>query len=257
MGETPTPVGRMLDTSAMTTQPVRRAPGQVKCLLRAVHPRQALGFAVVIGVLVALMGRPPREIAVSALAVLVAQMIMGLVNDLLDVEQDRRSGAPNKPIADGFLPEGNASFAIAVLLLLVIPLSLQNGGLAGVFLLATLPIGYVHNRWLHPTSLSWAGWAATFALLTYFVTLGAWGNAAGGSDPLPTFVVLAGVLGFFVHFMTSLPDLVTDNLAGVRHLPLRIALRTGAPRLFAVSALSTVGVLALLIYSALTAGIAS
>jgi hypothetical protein len=39
------------------------------------------------------------------------------------------------------------------------------------------------------------------------------------------------VLGVCVHFLTTLPDLVDDNRSGVRNLPLRIALRTGAPRL--------------------------
>src|ERR1700709_2783522 len=86
-----------------------RTPGQIRSLLRAVHPRQALAFAVAVGVLVALTGRPAREIAVSAGAVLVAQLIMGLPNDLLDVDHDRMGGAKNKPIADGVIPAGNAS----------------------------------------------------------------------------------------------------------------------------------------------------
>ena len=143
----------------------------------------------------------------------VAQLIMGLVNDLLDVDADRMGGAKNKPIAEGIIPPGNASFAIAVLLLLVIPLSLQNGTEAGVYLLATLVVGYVHNRWLHRTALSWVGWSATFALLTSSSP-----TAAGAARPTarhrsPAFVVLCAALGFCVHFLTSLPDLVVDNQA--------------------------------------------
>src|SRR5690349_11041466 len=115
----------------MTAEAARRAPGQWRSFGRAVHPRQALAFAVVVGALVALTGRPAREILVSAATVLVAQLAMGLVNDLLDVDRDRMGGASNKPIAEGLIPPGNASFAVAVLLLLVIPLSLQNGTEAG------------------------------------------------------------------------------------------------------------------------------
>ncbi len=235
---------------------VRKAPQQAKPLLRAVHPRQAVAVALVVGALVALMGRAPREVLVSAAAVLVAQLVMGLVNDVSDLESDRLSGAPSKPVAEGELPVENANFFAIVLLLLLIPLSLQNGIAAAIALLATVAVGYVHNRWLHGTVFSFAGWAATFALLAYFVTLGGWGAYAEGSQPLTAFVVLVAVLGVCVHFLTSLPDLVVDNAASVRHLPLRIALRTGAPRLLLLSGIATLGTVVLVIYTALTAGIA-
>jgi 4-hydroxybenzoate polyprenyltransferase len=241
-------------TAQAATRKASKAPGQLRSLLRAVHPRQALAFAVAVGTLVALTGRPLREIALSAATVLVAQLIMGLLNDLLDVDRDRMGGAKNKPIADGLIPPGNASFAIAVLLLLVIPLSLQNGTTAGLFALATLIVGFVHNRWLHTTALSWVGWSATFALLAFFVTYGGWGRDADGTAPLGTFVVLCAVLGLCVHFLTSLPDLVVDNQAGTKHLPLRIALRTGAPRLMVISIVVTVLVLAAIVVTTAQAG---
>ena len=59
-----------------------------------------------------------------------------------------------------------------------------------------------------------------------------------------------------MHFVTSLPDLVEDNKSGTRHLPLRVALKTGAPRLMVVSLVATAVVVALLIYKALSVGIA-
>ena len=136
-----------------------------------------------------------------------------------------------------------------MLLLLAIPLSLQNGIAAGLFLLSTLVVGYVHNRWLKPTPLSWVGWAATFALLACFVTYGGWGQEADGTAPFTSFLLLAAALGVCVHFLTSLPDLVVDNRAPVRHLPLRIALRLGASRLRLVVLVVTVVVLGSLIYT--------
>lgn len=233
---------------------VPRVPGQVRSFGHAVHPRQAVALAVVVGVLVALTGRPAREVVVSAAAVLVAQAIMGLVNDLFDVDRDRMGGAKNKPIADGLIPPGNASFVVAVLLLLVLPLSLQNGTTAGLYLLATLVVGLVHNRWLHATALSFVGWAATFALLTAFITFGGWGPDADGSAPLTWFVVLSALLGVCVHFLTALPDLVVDNQARTRSLPLRVALRTGAPVLMVASILATVIVVAVLVWMTAQAG---
>ncbi len=218
-------------------------------------------MGVAVGALVALTrvdaegnGFPLREILISAATVFVLQLIMGLVNDLADVDRDRMGGAKNKPVADGLIPTGNVSFAVVVLLLLAVPLSLQNGTEAGVYALATLPVGYVHNRWLHPTALSWVGWAATFALLTCFVTYGGWGRDADGSAPLTSFVVLCAVLGVCVHFLTSLPDLVVDNQAGVKHLPLLVALRTGAPRLMVISIVATVVVLIAIIWTTVQAG---
>lgn len=254
----------MLNTSAMSTESAQRTsrrarstPGQLRSFVRAVHPRQAIAIAVVVSTLVAMMGRPLREVLVSGAAVLVVQMTMGLLNDLFDAEVDRRSGAPGKPIAEGVIPRGNASYAIVVLLLLAIPLALQNGTEAGLFLLATLVVGFVHNRWLHKTVLSWVGWSVTFALLTYFVTLSGWGNTADGSEPFTSFVLLCAALGFLVHFLTSLPDLVVDNRAGVRHLPLRIALRTGAPRLLVITVVLTVIVFGAIVWTtALNASIA-
>ncbi len=238
----------------MTTQADTVAPGQLRSLVRAVHPRQAVALAVVVASLVALTGRPGREVLISGAAVLVAQLVMGLVNDLFDVDRDRMGGASGKPIAEGHLPPGNASFAVAVLLLLVVPLSLQNGFAAGLALLATLAVGYVHNRWLHTGALSWVGWAVTFGLLPFFVSYGGWGREAEGSAPLTTFVVLCAALGVCVHFLTTLPDLVVDNQAGVRSLPLRVALRTGAPRLLVLSGVVTVAVVVAIVWTTAQAG---
>jgi hypothetical protein len=47
--------------------------------------------------------------------------------------------------------------------------------------------------------------------------------------------VLAGLLGLGVHVLRALPGLVPDNQDGWRSLPLRIALRTGAPRLLVLA----------------------
>ena len=48
-------------------------------------------------------------------------------------------------------------------------------------------------------------------------------------------VLVAAVLGVGVHVLTSLGGLVEDNRTGRRHLPLRLALRVGAPRLLVLA----------------------
>ncbi|MCW2820028.1 MAG: hypothetical protein JWR42_2815 [Marmoricola sp.] len=229
---------------------------QVVPLLRAAHPRQALAFAVVVGLLCALMGRPVREVALSALVVLLSQLALGLVDDVCDIDVDRRSGATGKPLADGTADRGNATFLVAALAIVLVPLSLQLGTAAGLFLLGTLVVGLVQDRYLPGTPLSFLGWAATFALLTCFLSYGGWAHEAVGSAPVTTFLVLAAALGVLVHFLTTLPDLVEDNEAGVRSLPLRVALRTGAPRLLVVTAVLTVAAVVALAWTALAVGIA-
>ena len=52
-----------------------------------------------------------------------------------------------------------------------------------------------------------------------------------------------------------LPDLVDDNTDGLRHLPLRLALRTGAPRLMVVTIVTTVFLVASIVVAGLTVGL--
>lgn len=232
------------------------ARGQVGALLRATHPRQALAFAVVVGALCALMGRPVREVALSALVVLLSQLALGLVDDVVDIDVDRRSGARGKPLAEDRAARGNATFLVAAIVIVLVPLSLQLGTAAGLFLLGTLVVGFVQDRYLQGTPASPLGWAATFALLVCFLAYGGWAKESVGTAPVTTFLVLAAVLGVLVHFLTTLPDLVEDNEAGVRSLPLRVALRTGAPRLLVVTGVLTVATVAALVWTALAVGIA-
>jgi 4-hydroxybenzoate polyprenyltransferase len=67
--------------------------------------------------------------------------------------------------------------------------------------------------------------------------------------------VLAALLGIGIHFLNVLPDLVEDNETGVRHLPLRIALRIGAPKLLWISTTYTALVAAGMLVAALTVGL--
>lgn len=217
---------------------------QWRMLLRAAHPVQAVSLAVAIGALAAYSDRPARESLIAGTAVLLVQLLTGLLNDVCDAPLDRRGRVPGKPIASGDLPRGNATYLIVVLLLLAIPVSLQNGTPAGLALLATLPVAYVHDRILHRTPFSFVGWAATFALFCVFLAYGGWGGGRHGDTPTWQFAAISAALGVCVHFATTLPDLVRDNRSGVRNLPLRIALRTGAPRLLMITIAVSVLVLA-------------
>jgi 4-hydroxybenzoate polyprenyltransferase len=67
--------------------------------------------------------------------------------------------------------------------------------------------------------------------------------------------VLAALLGIGIHFLNVLPDLVEDRETGVTHLPLRIALKIGAPKLLWISTIWTALVGAGIVIAALTVGL--
>lgn len=232
-----------------------RTNSQWRLLARGTHPVQALVLAVVIGAFALYSDRTFGQSLVAAAAVLLVQLAAGLLNDLFDAPLDKRAKAPGKPFATGLVPRGNVTFAIAVVVLLSIPVSLQNGTLAGLALLATLPVAYVHNRILHRTVASFVGWMATFALFPVFLAYGGWGGGRHGDDPAWQFIVVCAFVGLCVHFLTTLPDLTVDHAAGVHNLPLAVALKIGAPRLLILSCVVTVVVGVLFIIVGLNPGL--
>lgn len=229
--------------------------GRVLDLVRSAHPKQAVFLAAVVGVLAAIDGRAEREYLVAAAAVLSVQLSLGLSNDLCDQHHDYRAQTTGKPIASGTLPATRASYWMYVLILLAVPLSMYSGTAAGVALVATLPIGWVHNRWLHRTAFSWLGWTLTFGLVPAFLAYGGWGRGVHGDPPTWAVTGAAAAVGFCLHFVTSLGDLVDDNKSGARTLPLRLALRIGAPRLLVLTILLTAAAVAGLAVATLTIGL--
>ncbi|MFC4787179.1 hypothetical protein ACT8ZV_22070 [Nocardioides sp. MAHUQ-72] len=240
---------------ARSTRPMRRAPRQHSLartwpvlLLRAAHPRQALLTAAGLAAAAAIAGRPAREIGLVLVTVLVGQAILGWHNDLVDRARDRRHDPVGKPVGGGLLDPGTVWFALVCAVLLVVPLSIQNGVTAGSAYLISLVLGLLGNVVLRRGLLSWLPWAAAYALYPAFLSYGGWGGDATGAPPEISVTVLAALLGVGVHVARALPGLVADHEDGWRSLPLRIALKTGATKLLVISlawiALTVAGLLA-------------
>ncbi|WP_310962269.1 UbiA family prenyltransferase [Nocardioides terrisoli] len=244
-----------MSTVAATVSGPSRTHAQWRLLLGAAHPRQAVVLALAIGVLAFYSDRGWVQSLVAAAAVLVVQLAAGLLNDLFDAPLDRHGEVADKPVASGAVPRGNVTFTIAVLVLIAIPLSLQNGTLAGAALLATLVVAFVHDRILHRTPFSFVGWMLTFALYPVFLAYGGWAGGRHGDDPTWQFILVSAFVGLCVHFATTLPDLVGDNRSGVRNLPLVIALRVGAPRLLVATVVVSALVLAAFIVIGIDPGL--
>lgn len=233
----------------------RKQRGQILSLILSSHPLTAVSMTVALTAAAALSGRPADECLLVAATVLCGQLTVGWLNDVVDRDRDREVGRGDKPIALGWIDAGNVAFAIAVAVLLVIPLSIANGTYAGIAHLGAVASAWLYNFWFKRTVLSWLPYAVSFALLPAFLSYGGLGGGMHGAPPTVAVTVLAGLLGIGVHFLTVLPDLVEDNETGVRHLPLRIALRVGAPRLLWISVTYTALVIAGIVIAALTVGL--
>ena len=224
-------------------------------LVRAAHPLHAVATAMVLGGAALVSGRAPRETGLVAATVLVGQAVVGWHNDLVDRSRDAAHERPGKPLASGSLDPGSVWFALACGVLLVVPLALGSGITAGCSYLLAVAAALLGNVVLRRTAYSWLAWAASFGLLPAFLSYGGWGGQSDGDPPTVVLTVLAALLGVAVHFLLALPDLVDDNADGLRHLPLRLALRIGAPRLLWVSIVVTVFLAASLVVAAATVGL--
>ncbi len=233
----------------------RRQRGQTVALALAAHPLSAAVTTAVLTVAAALSGRSTEECALVAATVLTGQLTVGWVNDLVDRDRDRQVGRQDRPLAMGWVDPGTVAFATACATLLVVPLSVANGTAAGLAHLGSVLSLWLYDLWFKRTWLSWLPYAVGFGLLPAFLSYGGLGGGMHGAPPTVQMTVLAALLGVGVHFLVALPDLVEDKETGLRHLPLRVALRIGAPRLLWVSLAFTVLVSAGIVVTALTVGL--
>jgi hypothetical protein len=242
------------ETSA-ESQPYRLARLTPVLLVRAAHPRQALLTAAGLAFAAWLSARPGREVGLVALTVLVGQALLGWDNDLVDERADRDDERVSKPLVGGGLDRGTLGFALACGVLLVVPLSLSSGINAGSAYLLSLAVAMLGNRVLRNGRLSWVPWAIAFALYPAYLSYGGWGGGAEGHPPTIAMTVAAAFLGVGVHVLVALRGLVEDNRASRRHLPLRLALRVGAPRLLFLASLYCVLVIVAIAVIGSTAGL--
>ena len=235
------------------TKPLPR--GLVPSLALACHPLPTAAMTIALTVAAALTGRPAEQCALVAGTVLTGQLSVGWLNDVLDRNRDAEVGRRDKPVAMGWIDPGTVVFAIAVAVLLVIPLSFTNGTEAGLAHLGAVASAWLYNLVFKRTVLSWLPYAVSFGLLPAFLSYGGLGGGMHGGPPTIPMTVAAAALGIGIHFLNVLPDLVQDHETGVRHLPLRIALRIGAPRLLWISTAYTTLAAAGVVAAGLTVGL--
>lgn len=233
----------------------RKRPGLTRSLILASHPLPTAAMTVGLTLAAALTGRSAVELLLVAGAVLSGQLTIGWLNDVVDRHRDARVGREDKPVALGWVAPDTVIFAIACAVLLVVPLSIANGTVAGIAHLLFVASAWAYDLGMKKSFLSWLPYAVAFGLLPAFLSYGGLGGGMHGGPPTVTMTVLASLFGIGVHFLNALPDLVEDKQTGVRHLPLRIALKIGAPRLLWISLAWTVLTAVGIVVAALTVGV--
>jgi len=204
----------------------------------------------------ALTGRSGVECALVAATILSGQVTIGWLNDVLDRHRDKMAGRQDKPVAMGWIDPGTVTFAIACAVLLLVPLSVANGTYAGIAHLVAVASAWSYNLVFKRTLFSWLPFAVSFGLLPAFLSYGGLGGGMHGSPPTVEMTIGAALLGVGIHFLNALPDLVEDNQHGIRHLPLRMALKTGASKLLLASIIWTLLAAVGVVAAGLTVGVA-
>lgn len=225
-------------------------------LVFAGHPAQAVAMSAGVTLAAATFGgRDAIELLLVAATVLIGQLTIGWINDIADRKRDKQAGRDDKPIALGWVHASTAAWTTAYATCALVPLATTNGNEAGASYLIAVLVGWIGTRVLRRSILSWLPMAVSFALLPAFLSYGGSGGGSQGDPPTIAITVVAALLGIGVHFLLALPDLVGDNTTGMRHLPLRVAKRTGAARLLWLTVAYLVVVVVLLVYVGATVGL--
>lgn len=228
------------------TGDVERRPSGTATALRPLlalggscHPGPVAAVTTIAALYAKCARRSTRTTACIAGAVLAGQLSIGWQNDALDVRRDKAAGRLDKPAARGQIEPRGLMAAAVVSAGACVPLSLLSGRRAGMAHLTAVASGYAYNLGLKATVFSIAPYVVSFGLLPSFVTL-----ARPTSRLAPWWTVsAAALLGAGAHVANVLPDLHSDQVAGVIGLPHRLG-RSGSLRLMGGCLLAATGVLA-------------
>lgn len=191
--------------------------------LRVIHAYLRLPHAVPIIVVmsataaftvIAADGLPARATLVDLLlAMLCAQIVIGTVNELADVETDAWV-KPNKPIPAGLVSRRGARTLALIALAGMVWFSAHLGWEALVLCALGTVVGVSYSLWFKRSLLAWLPYFVALPLLPIWVF-----TATAGFDArLLMLYPLGAVSVAAVHLSQSLPDIAADRASGVRNL---------------------------------------
>ena len=184
-------------------------------LLKSTHPVPSVAVATFTALFAIGFSLPIEQLVIVSLSVLTQQFSVGLSNDWLDYDRDKRVRREDKPAASGEVSVSLVRSSSFVLALIALALASSLGLETGLMMIAMLAVGWSYNLGLKSTGFSIVTYAIGFGILPIFVTL------AFDPPQLPMWwvVLAAALLGISTHFANTLPDLFADRETGVRALP--------------------------------------
>ena len=190
-------------------------------MVTASHSLPTLAVTTVMTVFAWNIGWSGPPLLIVCLAVLVGQLSVGWSNDAFDASSDARAGRQEKPTVSGMVSSqtlwGSAWAAVLVSAVLSWLAAGLVGGSIHVF---ALTMAWLYNVFLSRTVWSWLPYALAFGAMPLFLYIG----LDGKPGPWWTVCVFAFV-AVSAHLANALPDLETDQSAGVDGLVIRLGAR--------------------------------
>jgi decaprenyl-phosphate phosphoribosyltransferase len=214
-----------------------RSPGRwARAVVREARPRQwpknLLVFAAPLAG--ATMGRPGGALyaVVAAVAFLCASASVYFVNDVMDVERDRRHPVKcNRPIASGSLPVGDA-IVIAVILAAV---AIGAGFAIGVPALSAVTGGYLASSTFYSTRGKHLPYVEMALVASGFVLRVLAGAVATRVPPSPWFLAVCSLGALSVAVGKRYAEITSLGPDAVRHRPVTRFYQAGRVRVVQVT----------------------
>ncbi|MEI7419276.1 MAG: UbiA family prenyltransferase [Actinomycetes bacterium] len=179
-------------------------------LLKATHFPQALTMVLLTTVAAVLCGQSGFSLLFVVIATASGQASIGWVNDLVDLETDKKLDRKHKPAVRYLLQPENLRTPIVIALVVMVPFSFLAAGWVGGFAnILAVASAQIYNLYLSRTIWSWLPYAISFALLTVFI--------AQSSSKWPSWqmICISACVGVIAHIFNALPDLEIDKQASL------------------------------------------
>lgn len=179
-----------------------------------------VGLTVALAIVVAGGWPPAWRLALMTLAMLGGQVVVGVANEIVDLDNDRAT-KPDKPIPAGLVSLRGAGIAMAAGAALTVAAGAPLGGAAFLLVVVGNGIGVAYSIWFKRTMFAWVPYLAALPLLPIWaaVALDRFRPALLALYPLGALAVVG------VYLAHSAPDIAADRRAGLRTLTTRLGER--------------------------------
>ncbi len=213
---------------------------QLNGLIRAAHRFPAAANAVSVAIFATLAGATFHSTLLISFSMLFVHAAIGSSNDVVDVEDDRRT-QPEKPIVKGLVSVRTVTVAAIAEAFTALVLAFLVNLASFMIILAILLSGLVYNFWAKRTIFSWTPYAV---FIPSVVTAGFF--AAGAYEPRLIIAYPIGALvAIALNVANSMPDIEGDRANGVNGLATVLGVRGSYSLTWATLSLSIAALFAL------------